>query len=54
LVTFEELIELQEFYVLEPFGAKRDDLHAAQVAYTVAQVNSTKKLKMSNFILGRK
>jgi len=45
---------LKHYYALEPFGSARDNLHAAQIAAIIANVNrnpkKTKPFKVSDFM----
>ena len=36
---------------ISPIGRKREDMHAALIAFVGASVNSTKKLKLDDFVL---
>lgn len=46
-----------EYYALEPFGAERDNLHAALIASTIANVHrgkNQKAFKAEDFMLSSK
>ncbi|MDX2350406.1 MAG: DUF4035 domain-containing protein [Porticoccus sp.] len=49
-----EFTYLKQYYALEPFGASRDNLHSAQIAAIIANVNrnpkKTKPFKVSDFM----
>jgi len=50
-VSYEELAELCLYYAQEPFGEIRSDMRTALTAYTTAQVQTTQRLSIDDFML---
>lgn len=51
LMPYAEFIRWQAFYQIEPFGVRRDNLHAAMIASTVANCHSKKKFTTTDFMV---
>lgn len=43
------IAEWAQFYKMRPFGAWRDNFHAAMIADTIAKVNGNADIPMSNY-----
>lgn len=50
-LSAEDIIRYQCLYELEPWGSEADDVRFQQLCYVTAQVNSTKKLNASDFVM---
>ena len=50
-LSAEDLIGYGVYYELEPWGSEADDLRFQQLCYTVAQSQSTKRLKPADFAM---
>lgn len=50
-MSHKEFTGWKAFYAVEPFGVRRDNLHAALIASTVANCHSKKTYKADDFML---
>ena len=51
-MSAEEFVDWQLYYEMNPFGSKRDDIQAAMIASTVANVNAPKgkRYRLKDFL----
>lgn len=49
-MSYRDFVGWQMYYNIEPFGAKRDDLRAAIIARTTANLWSKKQYKIDDFM----
>jgi hypothetical protein len=50
-ISSRQLSEWMAFYKLEPFGPKREEIHAAMIAMVIANANRDEKSKPSPFMI---
>lgn len=50
-ITAKQFQRWQHYYEIEPFGAKRDNYHAAQVVKALLEVHGAKGIKLEDLLL---
>jgi hypothetical protein len=50
-ITQAQLAEAMAYYQLEPWGPERDSIHAAQITFTLNQLQTKRRLHLKDYIL---
>jgi hypothetical protein len=50
-ITADQFVEMLAYYQIEPWGPDRDSFHAAQIAFTLNQLHTKRRLHLKDYIL---